>query len=628
MRRRISHIQRKLWFGALACALVLVLSQAAWAVRGNPNAKPGPSSQPQYEIIIDHDVPITLRDGVVVKADVHRPKASGKFPALMEGTPYGKKLSSEMGKGTHEFFVPRGYVVVTWESRGRFNSAGVFDPHVNEQRDCYDVVEWMAKQPWCSGKVATIGVSYMGQVQLNTAIAQPPHLTCAVPGLTAADLWREWYYRGGAMEYVFISSWSSLTLGPDLAKKNLAPEAAQEWMDNMALVKADKESFYSVLPAMDFEPCQIGKINFLKDLWGSHPTDGPYWWAISPKTYYDEMNVPMMHMGGWYDIFQPGSYNSFNQIRKRGASELARDNQRLFMGPWHHLGPVKTQQGIIDFAPGLSSADYHTNRLEFFDYWMKDIQAPTFAVDQPVKIFVTGDNVWRQEKEWPLARTQYTSFYLNGGHSGTIKSLNDGTLSAKAPAKANKPQAYVYDPMNPTPTRGGNTLYLFPYGPDGSPNAAAEDQRPVDKRSLTFTTDPLKKDTEVTGPVRAFLYAASSAVDTDWVVRVSDVAPDGLAINIVDGIQRARFRTSGINPSLIEPGKVYEYEVDLWATSHVFKEGHRIRVTVNSSSFPRWSRNMNVADLPEHTTKWVKATNTVYLDPEHPSHVVLPIIPR
>lgn len=627
MKKRFIQPTWKLWLGVVACALMLTISQAAWAVKGNPNAKPGDPSKPQYEIIVDYDVAIPLRDGIIVKADVHRPKADGKFPALMEGTPYGKKSSSEMAKGTHKFFVPRGYVVVTWESRGRLNSGGVFNPHAQEKNDCYDVVEWMAKQPWSNGKVAPIGISYMGQVQFNTTIGQPPHLVCAVPGLTAADLWREWYYRGGAMEYVFIASWSSLTLGPDLAKRNLSAEAASEWMDSMALVKADKVSAYSVIPAVNFEPCQIGKVNLLKE-WADHPTDGPYWWKISPKSYYREMKVPMMHMGGWYDIFQPGSYVSFNEIQDKGATELARDNQRLIMGPWHHLAPVSTKQGIIDFAPGLSASEYHTARLEFLDYWMKDIQHKTFSTDTPVKIFVTGDNVWRVEKEWPLARTQYTKFYLGDGVSGTIKSLNDGTLSTQVPAKGTKPQSYVYDPMNPTPTRGGNTLYLFPYGPDGSANAAAEDQRPVDMRSLTFTTSPLEKAIEVTGPVKALVYAASSAVDTDWVVRVSDVAPDGLAINIVDGIQRARFRESGINPTLIEPGKIYAYEIDLWATSHVFKAGHRIRVTINSSSFPRWSRNMNVAELPERATEWVKATNTIYLDPTHPSHVTLPVIPR
>lgn len=627
MRTRNIQTPLKLWFGTIVCIALLLSSQAVWAVRGNPDAKLGQPSKAQYEIIVDYNVNIPLRDGTIVKADVHRPNAAGGFPALMEGTPYGKKMSSEMAKGTHKFFVPRGYVVVSWDSRGRYTSEGVFNPHLQEQNDCYDVVEWMAKQPWSNGKVATVGISYMGQVQLNTVIAHPPHLVCAVPGLTAADLWREWYYRGGAMEYAFAASWSSLTLGPNLAKRNMSAEAAQEWMDNMALAKADKETTYSVLPAVNFEPCQIGDINLLKE-WASHSSDGAYWWKISPKSYFEEMNVPMMHMGGWYDIFQPGSYTAFNEVQSKGVSERARDNQRLFMGPWHHLAPVKTKQGVLEFAPGLSSSDYHSARLEFFDYWMKNIQHETFSLDDPVKIFVTGDNEWRSEKEWPLDRTQYTDFYFNDGKSGTVKSLNDGTLSVKHPAKGNYKESYVYDPMNPTPTRGGNTLYMFTYGSDGAPGAAAQDQRPVDRTSLTFTSSTLGNEMEVTGPVKAIIYASSSAVDTDWVVRVSDVAPDGEAINIVDGIQRARFRESGIHPTLIEPGKIYEYEVNLWATSHVFKAGHSIRVTVNSSSFPRWSRNMNVAEIPEQTTKWVKATNTIYLDRNHPSHVTLPVIPR
>lgn len=627
MRNQFFQTRQRFWLCSVVLTLLFLLAQNGWAARGNPNARPGEASQPKYEVVVDYDVAISLRDGTIVKADVHRPKADGKFPALMEGTPYGKKLSSEMAKGTHAYFVPRGYVVVSWESRGRFNSAGKFSPHLQEQNDTYDVVEWMAKQPWSNGKVAPIGVSYMGQVQLNAAIAQPPHLVCAVPGLTAADLWREWYYRGGALEYVFTASWSSITLGPDLAKRHLSAEKAKEWTDNIALLQVDKETPFSVIPVVNFEPSQIGEVNLLKE-WINHPTDGMYWWQMSPKSYFQEINVPMMHMGGWYDIFQPGAYKAFNEIKDKGASALSRDNQRLLMGPWHHLAPVLTEQGILDFAPGLSKQDYHTTRLEFLDYWMKDIKHKTFSPDEPVKIFVTGDNVWRNEKEWPLARTKYTSFYFSDKKSQTISSLNDGSLSKSAPTASVKPHSYVYDPMNPTPTRGGNTLYMFNYGPDGLTGAAAQDQRPVDAKSLTFTSEPLAKDMEVTGPVKAFIYAASSAVDTDWVVRVSDVSPDGKSINIVDGIQRARFRESGMSPTLIVPDKIYKYEVDLWAASHVFKAGNRIRVTVNSSSFPRWTRNMNVAELPEKASNWVRAINTIYLDPKYPSHVVLPVIPR
>ncbi len=608
---------------ALSCA-----TPDALAARGNPNAKVGQPSQPVYDVVVDYDVKIKLRDGTTVVADVHRPKTPGKYPTLMEGTPYGKNGSSEMSKGTHAYFVPRGYVVVSWESRGCKGSEGERNLHVQEQNDCYDVVEWIAKQPWSNGKVAPIGVSYMGQVQFNTVIAQPPHLTCALPGLTANDLWREWYFRGGAMEYAFAASWASLTFGGDLAKRNLTKEQAQAWDETKALVEADKESFFSVIPAADLELAQIGdKHNLLKE-WASHYKDGPYWWLRDPKTYYQEMNVPMMHIGGWYDVFQPGSYHAYNNVRQLAPSSLARDNQSLVIGPWTHLAPLSTKQGEVEYAPGLKKDFYHTARLEFFDYWMKDIQHAGYDAQKPVRIFVMGENKWRSENEWPLARTKYTKYYLNPLKSGTIESLNDGRLVTYAPKKMNKPLTYKYDPMKPTPTRGGATLYSFPYGPDGAPGAGPLDQSPIDKTMLTFTTEKLTKATEVTGPVKAVLYASSSAVDTDWVVRVTDVSPDGKSITVVDGIQRARFRTSGTRPSLLEPGKIYEFEVDLWATSYVFKPGHRIRVTVNSSSFPRWSRNMNVAEVAEFAKEHVVADNTIYIDAKHPSHVILPIIPR
>lgn len=618
---------------AVLIALPLAVSMAcvstdASAARGNPNAKVGVASQPTFEVTVDYDVKIKLRDGTTVVADVHRPKTPGKYPTLMEGTPYGKNGSSEMSKGTHAYFVPRGYVVVSWESRGCKGSEGDRNLHVQEQNDCYDVVEWIAKQPWSNGKVAPIGVSYMGQVQLNTVISQPPHLTCALPGLTANDLWREWYFRGGAMEYAFSASWSSLTFGADLSKRLLTKEQAKEWDENKALVEAEKETFFSVLPAANLELAEIGgKRNLLKE-WASHYKDGPYWWLRNPKTYYQEMNVPMMHIGGWYDVFQPGSYNAYNNVRKLAPTAFARDNQSLVIGPWTHLAPLSTKQGEVEYAPGLKKDFYHTERLAFFDYWMKDIQAEGVDFTKPVKLFVMGDNQWRYEKEWPLARTQYTKFYMNPVKSGTIESLNDGKLTTRAPQKMNRPLTYKYDPMNPTPTRGGATLYSFPFGPKGAPGAGPLDQSPIETSMLTFTSDPMKSDLEVTGPVKAVLYAASSAVDTDWVVRVTDVGPDGKSITVVDGIQRARYRTSGTRPSLIEPGKIYEYEVDLWATSYVFKPGHRIRVSVNSSSFPRWSRNMNVAEQPEFAKKGVVANNTIYIDAKHPSHVILPLIPR
>ena len=622
MRTRYIPAPWKLWFTALL--LLIVLPGAAWS-RGNPEAKPGPASAAQYEIIVETDQKITMRDGTVIAATVQRPKAEGAFPVLVEGTPYGLNPSSEMGKGTHAYFVPRGYAVVSWGTRGRYGSEGEFTPLVNDRNDGYDVVEWAAGQPWSNGKVGLIGISYMGQVQLNTAIARPPHLVCAAPAMTAADLWREWFYRGGAMEYMFSAGWAGMRLGEDLARKSLSPEAFEAWKKQSEAMNADKAKAFNVVPAINFALAQMGERNLFKD-WALHPTDSPYWRDMSPESGFDRIAVPMLHIGGWFDIFQAGCFKAFNGIGERGATALARENQRLAVGPWTHLDQKSTRQGISDFSPGLTETDYHDIRLAFFDYWLKNIQQESFALDEPVKIFVTGRNVWRNEKEWPPARVRPVRYFLGGGKSGSVASLNDGTLSVGLPAKGSAPQTFVYDPMSPLPTRGGGCLYMFAYGPDGLADSGPQDQRPLDAKSLTYTSAPLTRETEITGQVKAVLHAASSAVDTDWVVRLSDVAPDGTSVLVADGIQRARFRASGTEPALIEPGKTYEYEVDLWAVSHVFKQGHRIRVAVTSSNFPRWSRNMNVAEFPEQATTWEKATNTIYLDADKPSRITLPVI--
>jgi putative CocE/NonD family hydrolase len=328
--------------------------------------------------------------------------------------------------------------------------------------------------------------------------------------------------------------------------------------------------------------------------------------------------VPVAHLGGWYDIFLNGTIKNYLGIQARGGGG-ARGNQKLVIGPWIH-GPKNVgavQVGALTF-PGADLVQYNEIRLPWFDHWLKGMH--TSAVDEPsVLIYVMGDNAWRAEHEWPLARTRYTKFYFHGGTSGSIASLNDGTLSTAAPRGAESPDTFRYDPLDPIPTLGGNTLFI-PSGP--------QDHRDADARSLTYSSEPLPADLEVTGPITAVLHAMSSAVDTDWVVRLTDVYPDGRSINIADGILRARYRESRTTPTLIEPGTLYEYTIDLWATSTVFKAGHRLRVSVHSSSFPRWDRNLNTAESPEVGARTEVALNTIFHDELRPSHIVLPVIPR
>jgi putative CocE/NonD family hydrolase len=331
------------------------------------------------------------------------------------------------------------------------------------------------------------------------------------------------------------------------------------------------------------------------------------------------------HVGGWYDIFLAGTLNNYTGIRSHGATPEARHNQKLIVGPWiqgpDNVGKVEVGEMNYpgaDTYPDGEALNYATLRRKWFDVWLKDMDTG-FTKEKPVLLYVMGNNVWRFEDSWPLARAQDTLFYFHGGSSGSSASLNDGLLSMEKPADAQSPDSFKYDPLDPVMTVGGNTLFI-PSGP--------RDNRQAEQRSLTYTSEVLNEDLEVTGPVTAVLYGMSSAVDTDWTVTVTDVYPDGRSMLVVDGIQRARFRDSQTDPTLIEPDKIYRYEVDLWATSNVFKAGHRIRVSVQSSNFPRWSRNLNTAESPETGARSVVALNTVFHDELRPSHVVLPVVPR
>ncbi|WP_316862210.1 CocE/NonD family hydrolase [uncultured Cohaesibacter sp.] len=648
---------------ALTAAVLTGLSSEGLCDVGNPNAKPAPAADAQYsEYITELDVPITMRDGTIIYADIYRPKADGKFPVLVDGTPYGKTNAMMLAAGT---FVPRatsqGYALLVYDVRGQNSSEGEIDLHINLKDDGYDVVEWAAKQPWSNGRIGVDGGSYDGQVGLNTVLAHPPHLQTGIVAVTAADLYRQWYYRGGALEFEFLAGWTANNFSRRLAPR-LFPneEERQDYLDELSLYPADPAAYANALPVRDFEPAQMGEENYFKE-WVDHNLDGEYWWKRNPKTYFHEVTIPVMHLGGWYDIFSAGTIEAWQSIKTQGATALARDNQTLFIGPWDHAEiPWANKKGVdhvgeVNCGDALANYDHAAMRLAYFDYWLKDLQRPGFNPDERVHTWTFNANEWRTQKDYPLPNTEYTKFYLNAETSGSSQALYDGSLSETPPAKEVEPVTYEYDPMKPVATRGGNNLFAIALDPTGTPSAGTtgsmkadedlikavlsqdsrlpstgsgpEDQIPAEVNTITFTTPVLKDPKELTGHIRAVLYAASDAVDTDWVVRLSDVTPEGKSIIVADGIQRARFRESGITPTLIEPGKIYQYEVDLWQNSWVFEPGHRIRVAVTSSNWPRYSRNMNVAELPELATEWKVANNSIYMDPKHPSHVILPIIP-
>jgi uncharacterized protein len=566
----------------------------------------------RYGVVVERDVMVTMRDGVRLAIDVYRPDAEGTFPALVERTPYDKTRSSEIRANAHTYFAERGYVFMVQDVRGRYASEGDYYPFRDagwdERSDGYDTLAWIADQPWSNGTVGVVGGSHTGQTAYMLAPSQPPSLSAMFVRESAADLHKHWIYRGGAFEHGFVTIWVGLTFAGDIITRTLTERPAARARAKIQAFLDDPQEHLLQLPVDGFGAFSgVPALSFYDD-WLAEQADGPYWQRQAIDRQHGDFTVPVAHLGGWYDIFLQGTIENYEGLRDNAGSALARDNQRLVIGPWVH-GPTNvgvTDVGELSF-PGAETVGYNAIRARWFDHWLRGIDNGV-ADEPPVLIYVMGDNLWRHENEWPLARAESTRLYFR-----------DGGLSTKAPGSDEGASSFTYDPAVPVPTLGGNTLFL-PGGP--------RDHRAADALSLTFTGEPLDEALEVTGPVTAVLYGASTAVDTDWTVRLSEVYPDGRSINIVDGIVRARYRDDPAAPRLLEPGEVVRYEVDLWATSNVFQAGNRLRVSVQSSNFPRWDRNLNTADSPEQGSTWVTATNTVFHDASRASHIVLPVIPR
>jgi uncharacterized protein len=546
-----------------------------------------------YQVKIESAVPVKMRDGAVLIADVYRPQADGKFPVLLQRTPYNRAYDAA---GAAEM-ASHGYVVVLQDTRGRFDSGGEFYPFRHESQDGYDTVEWAAALPYSSGEVGMFGGSYVGATQMLAAIARPPHLVAVFPYVTASEYYEGWTYQGGALMQWFASSWASGLAVDTLRRKAADISNPKDWVTQ--------------LPVEDYRLLQLpgaGVAPYFRD-WVAHERDDEYWrpWKISD--HYPEMKVKALHAGGWHDIFLKGTIQNFVGMRR--ASPAAAE-QRLLLGPWAHAD-TSPEGKIGDVTFGKQAVLDHTaTTLRWFDYALKGVRNE-YATGAPVRIFVMGENVWRDEQEFPLARTRYTNYYLRRG-----------ALDAAAPGD-DPPDMYEYDPANPVRTIGGRLCcgnQQLPPGP--------ADERPNESRSdvLVFSTPPLEKDVEVTGFIHAKIYAASSAVDTDFTAMLTDVDPSGYSRFLTDGIVRARYRNSTTKAEPLEPGKIYEYDIDLWATSNVFQAGHRIRLAVSSSNFPRFNRSLNTGEAAMGATRMVKATQKIYHDAAHPSALVLPVIPR
>ena len=573
---------------------------------------------------MESDVAVTMRDGVTLYADIYRPDSDGPFPTILQRTPYDKTnaLSATMLDPIRA--AKAGFAVVIQDSRGRYASDGEFYAFRDDINDGYDTVEWAAAQPWSTGKVGMYGASYVGATQWLAAISRPPHLVTIAPTVTASNYHEGWTYQGGAFELGFNMSWTLLQL-PLANFKNVSSVQGVPQERRAVLMHAvdDLTGGFEFLPTKDYPGLDSGLAKYYYD-WLAHPDFDEYWQNLCIEDRHSEIDVPALHFGGWYDIFLGGTIQNYLGMTKSGATETARGGQKLVIGPWAHGARGSTMAGNHYFGimADLAATDIDGMHMRWFDHWLNEGKNG-ITEEAPVRIFVMGDDVWREEEEWPLARAQETKYYLHSSGKANSKQ-GDGTLSVESP-QSEAPDVFLYNPADPVPTTGGALCCNPYYAANG-----AYDQNQVEDRQdvLVYSTPPLEQDMEVTGPVTVTLWASTSAPDTDFTAKVVDVCENGCARNLTDGIIRARYRDSMSNPTLLEPGKAYCYDIDLWATSNVFKAGHRIRLEISSSNFPRFDRNTNTGNIIAADTELRPALQTVFHDGQQAAYVKLAIVPR
>jgi hypothetical protein len=559
-------------------------------------------------IRIDSRVAVPMRDGVKLYADIYRPRREGKFPVLVIRTPYGVQRD-----GVHESkirFAQLGYAVVNQDTRGRYQSEGQWEPFRNEAEDGYDTIQWAALQPWSNGKIATEGGSYLGHVQWRAASLAPPNLVTFFPAVASTSIYHNWAYFGGAFRLSFNYGWGAVRMPARI----MLP---QFWHD--AAYAPEELKYENILWHLPLNRGDLVSSNqtvqHYRD-WLKHQSYDDYWRAISDEERFASMKAPAHTSGGWFDIFLAGTINGFVGLRNRGGSELARRQSKMMVGPWGHGPSQKT--GDIDFGP-TAMRPLFERELRWYDHYLKG-EDNGIDREPPVEFFFMGINQWAHAQDWPVPGTRFTPFYLSSG--GKANSLRgDGRVDTGKPSGAPSDQ-YLYDPNHPAPTLGGNNCC-------GTPTIAGpRDQRPVEARHdvLVYTSDILKQPLAIAGPVKLKLFAATDGRDTDFAAKLVDVHSNGFAMNIAEGILRARFRRGFDRMALLNPNEVYEFEIDMVGTANVFLPGHRIRVDITSSNFPQFDRNPNTGEDLGVSDRLRIANQTVYHSAERPTHIVLPVV--
>lgn len=536
-----------------------------------------------------------MRDGVELAADLYLPTGTGPFPTLVRKTPYERRPAADT-----QFFAAHEYAVLVVSQRGRFGSGGMFYQSRNEgwleHQDGYDTVEWAAQQPWSNGMIGTYGTSSDGQWQLATAPTRPPHLramfcSCAAHHRVGGRMERGIYTASGpAWHYRFNEMGRPLRTREDFAA----------WL-------ADWKHTQVPLLASFLHPELVDQF--------IHQAYDDYWREIDPGTRYADFDVPIYHETGWYDRYVRWTLQNYTGVRARGRSEQTRRSQKVIIGPWVHGGRAP-ETDVVRFGPE-ASIDRRALRLRWFDYWLKGIDTGIMQ-EPPVRVYLMGAERWLEAESWPLPGTHYATYYLRAGRERPVHSLNDGRLTTEPP-ESEPPDEYVHDPYDPIPTIGGHGGMggIWPPGP--------LDQRPAESGILTYTTDVLQGDLEVVGEVRARFFASSSAGDTDFVLTLSDVYPNGYCAILRQNAIRARYRLSEETESLLTPHQVYEFKLTLDAVANLFKAGHRIRLGIASSSFPAFLPNPGTASPTHLATKGIIARNAIYHDRQHASAIEIPV---
>lgn len=555
------------------------------------------------DVELESDVPVKMRDGCVLFADIYYPSTDIPAPALLMRLPYGKELAETNVYGHPSWFAARGYLVVVQDVRGRGASQGAFEPFLHEADDGYDTIEWVASLPECSGKVAMYGFSYVGATQLLAASKRPPHLACIVPAHTGIDYFENWTYRAGALQWAFVSYWAYF-LSADTAIRSGDMETAESIFNGLTSVS----SFFPTLPTSTF-PAFPHELAPYFESWLEHDTFDDYWKQRGPGPANVTWETPAMHIAGWYDIFCDSAFETFSAMQAQGVS------QRLIVGPWWHM-PWSPNLGIRDFGKGARSKANEWV-LEWADVWCRDDShdTPSTAIDY----FVLGSNEWRSADTWPPSDAQPMTLHLDS--EGSANSINgDGRLTTTVPA-ATRADRYIHNPLDPVPSRGGRSCcfsFVSPMGP--------ADQTDVESRNdvLIFSSEPLSERVVIAGPVELTLFASTTAEDTDFTAKLVDVSPTGATSNICDGIVRARYRLGG-DEDFLEPGTVYEFTVRLGQIAAAFEPGHQIRLEVASTNFPAFDRNPGTRQKPQ-AAAWGDmrlATQTIFHGVEHPSRLTM-----